>query len=90
LPSSGRCFQVSEELTPPYETPDAAYFFIFVHNFGRGEVNWILTWVLPAILVWLLAEAEEPHVFVVVDHRNALLGPNNTWIVRKQQVVTKI
>jgi hypothetical protein len=49
LPSSGRCFQVSEELTPPYETPDAAYFFIFVHNLGRGEVNWILTWVLPAI-----------------------------------------
>ena len=27
--------------------------------------------------VELLAEVEEAHVFVVVDHGNALLGPNN-------------
>jgi hypothetical protein len=27
--------------------------------------------------VELLAKVEEPHVFVVVDHRNGLLGPNN-------------
>jgi len=26
----------------------------------------------------LLAEVEEPHIFVIVDHRNALLGSNDT------------